>query len=217
MMNSKHYSGESMINKKNGLNRRKFLAGTTLIGGALTGCKTDGSLQSSNNSKPIKEVNAKPVTELNPANQGFVPQFLDGHSSASNLVEIGFSMHCGGTREWFRTNGAQLINDIKSGQKRAIFSHVMRSANELNVGVELMRVGEAKYSEAVYSTLALSLHLNRPISSKEVKLFLTESGMEADPSFSEEDAKLALLGVFKVYRDGLGHKQSPIILETFIG
>ena len=146
------------------------------------------------------------------------PQFFQAEpnapQAARDFVEIGFSLHCGGTRDWFRDNGLALADDISSGRTLAFFSHLVRSENELPVGVELMRVGEARYPEAVLASIGLSLKLNRSVSALEVKEYLRALGMRPQTPFKEKTAEIRLLGVAKVYYEGLGISETPFIKKT---
>lgn len=155
--------------------------------------------------------------QLTTETQGFTPQFADGNNNTAELVEIGYSLHCGGTRQWLRQNGKQLVSDLKSGRKAVLFSHVIRSESELPVGVEVMRVGQERYPEAVYAAFGLILALNRPVSAQEMRQFLGESGFSTSRNFSERNAEVALLGVLKAYYGGLGQRSTPIIINSQVG
>jgi len=80
-----------------------------------------------------------------------------------------------------------------------------------------MRVGQERYPEAVYAAFELILALNRPVSAQEMRQFLRESGFSASRNFSEINAEVALLGVLKVYHDGLGRRSTPIIINSQVG
>lgn len=203
----------------------KILAGSLLLAGCnqsqedtATVIPTAEQQAFNPETSTLKKIDLKaPPKDLNFANKGFTPQFFDGRKTSKEFIEIGFSLHCGGTRDWLKKNGKKLAQDIKSGKKAALFSHVIRSANELPIGVELMRVGEARYPEAVYATLGLSIHLDRPISTEEVRLFLSESGFKRATGVSDENSRITLLALQKVYQEGLGETQTPIIKKSRIG
>lgn len=214
-----------MVETKILLSRRAALP---VIGGsfmAFSGCQPEAAsvsvpdeTASANRSQRIRTIRTgAPPRNLTPQTQGFTPQFYEGANNTPDLVEIGYSLHCGGTRAWMRRNGRQLARDLRAGRKGALFSHVIRSANELPVGVEVMRVGPERYPEAVYATLGLALHLDRPVSATEVRLFLTEAGFRPAQGFSQVSAEVALLGVAKAYQDGLGRRSTPIIINSKVG
>ena len=191
----------------------------------LAGCQTSSTnvesteelatINSSTQNNSLKNINLtspSPNTKL--SSRGFTPQFFDGKQTSKNFLEIGFSLHCGATRDWFKSNGKELAKDIKSGTKAVLFSHVIRSHNELPVAIELMKVGQENYPAAVYATIGLAVHLDRPISAKEVKLFLKESGFKYPRGFSKKNSEIGLLGLHKVYKDGLGVTTTPYIKES---
>ena len=73
-------------------------------------------------------------------------------------LELGFSFHCGGTRDGSRANGKKLANDFNRGHTMAYCSHLIRSENirsenVIPVGIELMRVRQQAYPEAVVASL----------------------------------------------------------------
>jgi len=154
---------------------------------------------------------------LTPENQGFTPQFVDGDDHTPDFVEIGYSLHCGGTRDWFRENGPALALDLREGRKAALFSHIARTEREIPVGIEMMRAGQEHYPEVVYATLGLALHLDRPLFAEEVRQFVDELGFPPAPDFSEEIATVGLLGVARAYRDGLKRRTTPIIITSKVG
>ena len=206
------------LNRRNSL---KVLGAGALMAGCQSVSKNNESKQTFSSSDSSNKSKALEISAVGKnfdlKNRGFTPQFFDGKHSSKKLVEIGFSLHCGATREWFKTNGQKLVADMKSGKKAVFFSHIIRHSNELPVGVELMKVGQERYPAAVYATLGLSMHLNRPVSAEEVKIFLQESGLQFTNGFSKENAEIGLLGVQRAYKEGLGISVTPFIKETRIG
>ena len=104
---------------------------------------------------PANPLEPLPIAKkLTPQEVGYTPQFfLMERGRWKEFVELAFSFHCGGTRDWFRENGKKLANDIKRGHTVAYCSHLVRSENEIPIGIELMSVGQQAYPEAVVATL----------------------------------------------------------------
>ncbi|MCK0149531.1 hypothetical protein MWU54_05820 [Marivita sp. S6314] len=207
------------------LSRRAFFPTLGVATVSLASCQITEttSMNSTSQSPPRQRQSLRRISEaplpktLTTQTQGFTPQFADGSNNTPQLIEIGYSLHCGGTREWLRNNGKKLASDLRSGRKAALFSHVVRSETELSVGIEVMRVGQERYPEAVYAAFGLILALNRPVSAQEMRQFLRDSGFGAARGFSEQNAEVALIGVLKAYHDGLGKRSTPIILNSQVG
>ncbi|MEM8537259.1 MAG: hypothetical protein AAGF56_05280 [Pseudomonadota bacterium] len=230
-MTSSMVSGANMLQGQGtdpakGQDRMSRRVALPLMGAmALAGCQPDGptvatppGATATGGAQLLRTIRVStPPRNLTPQTQGFTPQFYDGANNTPDLIEIGYSYHCGATRAWMRRNGRGLVADLRAGRKGALFSHVIRSANELPVGVEVMRVGPERYPEAVFAALGLSLQLDRPVSATEMRLFLSEAGFRPARGFSQTTAEVALLGVAKVYQDGLGRRSTPIIINSQVG
>jgi len=207
------------------LSRRSVFPALGVATVSLASCQmteptAPGSISQNPNrqNRSIRNISTRALpTQLTAQTQGFTSQFADGNNNTPHLIEIGYSLHCGGTRQWLRQNGKRLVSDLRAGRKAALFSHVIRSENELPVGVEVMRVGQERYPEAVYAAFGLILALNRPVSAGEMRQFLSESGFSTSRNFSERNAEVALLGVLKAYHDGLGRRSTPIIINSQVG
>lgn len=147
----------------------------------------------------------------------FLPQFYMGSEDrATMFVEVGFSFHCEGSRIYFRKTGKSLVDDIRNDRTVALFSHIVRTKNELPVGVELMKIGPNFYPAAVFATLGLTFRTNRSLSAAEVRDFLSQAGFRRDPDISEENIRLALIGMREAYRTRASVKATPYVYESRI-
>ena len=146
---------------------------------------------------------------------GYTPQFyLMERGVWKDFVELAFSFHCGATRDWFRANGKKLANDIQQGRTVAYCSHLIRSVNEIPVGVELMSVGQQAYPEAVVATLGLTMRLDRAVSVDEVRQLIASMGFPREGGLNPEDAELRLYAVAKAYHHGLGINETPFVKRS---
>ena len=195
-------------------NRRTVLAMAATAGAipALSGCVGSGEV----GYVPLPDTDIPLPDTLAPEAVGFVPQFFQAEQGGEwrEFTEIGFSLHCGGTRDWFRANGFKLADDIAQGRTVAFFSHLVRSENEIPVGVEMMRVGQARYPEAVVACIGLSMRLDRPLGAAELREFLASLDMPPAPELQYADAELRLLAVAKAYYEGLGIRETPFIRQS---
>ena len=194
-------------------NRRTVLAMAAAAGAvpALSGCVGGKAVDD----VPPPDTDVPLPDTLTPEAVGFVPQFfLAEQGEWRELTEIGFSLHCGGTRDWFRANGLKLADDIAQGRTVAFFSHLVRSENEIPVGVEMMRVGQDRYPEAVVSCIGLSTRLDRPLGAADVREFLAALDMPPTAELQDADAELRLLAVAKAYYEGLGIRETPFIKQS---
>lgn len=105
-----------MVETKILLSRRAALPA---IGGsfmAFSGCQPEAAAvsvpdetASANRPQRMRTIRTgAPPRNLTPQTQGLTPQFYEGANNTPDLVEIGYSLHCGGTRAWMRRNGRQL-------------------------------------------------------------------------------------------------------------
>lgn len=194
-------------------NRRTVLAMAATAGAipALSGCVGSGEFDY----VPLPDTDIPLPDTLAPEDVGFVPQFFQAEQGEwREFTEIGFSLHCGGTRDWFRANGFKLADDIAQGRTVAFFSHLVRSENEIPVGVEMMRVGQDRYPEAVVACIGLSTRLDRPLGAADVREFLASLDIPLASELLYDDAELRLLAVAKAYYEGLGIRETPFIRQS---
>ena len=141
-------------------------------------------------------------------------QILLGEASASKRMVLGVSLHCGGTRAYFREHGSRLAREVGDGERLILLTHIVRTPRELPVGVELLRLGSALYPEAFLGALALSVELDEPVSLPMVKEFVAMK--EWDVVEGNEHTKgflAALLATRRAYEEELGVKKTPFVQE----
>lgn len=142
-----------------------------------------------------------------------MPQVLLGEDSAPAFTEIGFSLHCGASRRWFRDNFPQLARECAAGRRQAMLSHVPRTEAEILVGIEIMGVNEAQYGDALIATLALTLTDDRSLSASEIARFLPAAGYRRQGGRNVSQARLALITTRVLY-ESLGVDATPYVRES---
>ena len=142
-----------------------------------------------------------------------VPQFYAGNERAPRFTEVGFSLHCGGSRDWFRTSYSPLWRDIKGGRQSAMFSHVVRTEAELDAGIAVMSVGPQAYPGAMVAVIALTLSENRSLSATEIRSFLPAAGYPRSPTANDDYAKAALMAIRVLY-EAINVNATPYVNEV---
>ncbi|MBQ2263149.1 MAG: hypothetical protein II336_17525 [Loktanella sp.] len=142
-----------------------------------------------------------------------VPQFYAGSDQAPRFTEIGFSLHCGASRDWFRNSYQPLWRSIKTGQQSAMFSHVVRTEAELDAGIAVMSVGPQAYPGAMVAVIALTLSENRSLSAREIRSFLPAAGYPRDAAANDDHARAALMAVRVLY-ESINVNATPYVNEV---
>ena len=141
-------------------------------------------------------------------------QILLGEPSALKRMVLGVSLHCGGTRAYFREHGSRLAREVADGKRLILLTHIVRTPRELPVGVELLRLGSAFYPEAFLGTLALSVELDEPVSLPMVKEYVAMKGWDVVQGKEHtKDFLAALLATRRAYEVELGVKKTPFVQE----
>lgn len=139
-----------------------------------------------------------------------VPQFTLGRVSAREFLEVGFSLHCGASRNWFRQSFPAVAHSTRAGQRIVMFSHVVRTDAEMAVGKVIMAVGPARYGDAMMAVLALTNAENRGLSAAEVSSFLPAAGYARSTGANDALAEMALTGVRVAY-EAIGVRSTPYV------
>lgn len=142
-----------------------------------------------------------------------VPQFYLGQETAPSFTEIGFSLHCGASRDWFLQQYRPLWRAAKAGQRSAMFSHVIRTEAELEAGIAVMAVGPDAYPDAMFAVIALTLAEGRPLSAREIGAFLPSAGYPRRGQTNDDHSKAALMAVRVLY-EGINVKATPYVNEV---
>lgn len=185
--------------------KRGLMLGAPLA--LLAGCDGSGAPAADARITPL-ELPAPGSTPLLP-----VPQFYLGAERAPRFVEIGFSLHCGASRDWFRRQYRPLWRAAKAGQRSAMFSHVVRTEAELDAGVAIMAVGPDAYPSAMVAVIALTLAENRPLSAREIRAFLPSAGHPRSGSANDERSRAALMAVRVLY-EAINVSATPYVKEV---
>lgn len=142
-------------------------------------------------------------------------QILLGEPSAPKRMVLGVSLHCDGTRAYFREHGARLAREVADGERLILLTHIVRTGRELPVGVELLALGSALYPEAFLGALALSVELDEPVSLPMVREYVAMKGWEVVEGKERTRGFLvALLATRRAYEEELGVKKTPFVQEA---
>lgn len=140
-----------------------------------------------------------------------MPQLQFGPDSAPQLMEVAYSLHCGGSRQWFLQEFPRVARACKAGRTQLMLSHLPRTANELAAGIELMSVGEKAYPDATLATVAFMLSENRSMSAAEIAAFLPAAGFPLSSSSGQREAYGIALRMMRALYESAGATSTPYV------
>ena len=190
--------------------RRKFATG---MAGAFAASCTNAAKQPSPSSRTVDQVVSENLNAVEEQRTVKPPQCFIGLPDVPVVTVLAASLHCNDSRAWIREHRESLKADILAGTRGLHLTHLARTANEVPVVVELMKVREDAYPEALLGALALAADLDRPLSLGHINAYLEENGFEREKNLRTDDLIFSVMATQRAFHENLDLRETPYVAE----
>jgi len=190
--------------------RRKFTMG--MAGAFAAGC-TDTAKPPGSSSETRDPVVSETFDAVGERRTVKPPQCLIGLPDVPAVTVLAASLHCTDSRAWIRKHRESLKAEILAGTRGLHLTHLARTANEVPVVVELMKVREDVYPEALLGALTLAADLDRPLSLGHINAYMEENGFEREKNLRTDDLIFSVMATQRAFHENLDLRETPYVAE----
>lgn len=141
------------------------------------------------------------------------PQCFIGSPDVAKVTVLAASLHCKDSRTWVRENRDKIKTQILAGERGLHLTHLARTANEVPVVVELMKVPEDAYPSVLLGAFSLAAQLDRPLSLGHVRAYLEESEIEIQSGQRTDDLIFSVMATQRAFQENFNLRETPYVTE----